>query len=87
MERWNGKKKQRQNVCVCLYFCVLAGLFIACDLVHAVLSSVAAEKQYCYLMKLLPIKMILCTNQLFCCLVITPQLLLFDFFFVLSVSN
>ena len=50
-------------MCVCLYFCALAGLFIACDLVHAVLSSVAAEKQYCYLMKLLPIKMILCTNQ------------------------
>lgn len=40
-----------QNVCVCLYMCALVGLFIACDLVHAVLSSVAAEKQYCYLMK------------------------------------
>ena len=45
------KKKQMQNVCVCLYMCALVGLFIACDLVHAVLSSVAAEKQYCYLMK------------------------------------
>lgn len=33
---------------VCLYICVLVGLFMACDLVHAVLSSVAAEKQHYY---------------------------------------
>lgn len=54
------KKKKRRNVCVFVHLCV--GLFVyTCDLVHAVLSSVAAEKQYCYLMKLLLIKMIMCT--------------------------
>lgn len=55
------KQKRRQNVRVGLYICVLVGLLMACDLVHAVLSSVAAEKQHYYLMKLLPIKTILCT--------------------------
>lgn len=37
---------------VCLYSCVLVGVFIVCGLVHAVLCSVAAEKQHCFLMKI-----------------------------------
>lgn len=32
--------------CLCLYICVFVGSFMTCELVHAVLSSVAAEKQH-----------------------------------------
>lgn len=44
------KKRQRRSVCVYLYNSVLFCLFMACDLVHELLSSVAAEKQRCYFM-------------------------------------
>lgn len=43
-----------------LYICVFVCLFMECEFVHAVLSSVAPDKQHYYLMKLLPIKTILC---------------------------
>lgn len=55
------KKKKTGAKCLFVHVCALVGLFKACDLVHAVFFSVAADKQYCYLMKLLSIKKILCT--------------------------
>lgn len=44
------KKRQRRSVCVYLYNSVLFRLFMACDLVHELLCSVAAEKQRCCFM-------------------------------------
>lgn len=40
------KKKKKVAKCLCLYICVFVGSFMTCELVHAVLSSVAAEKQH-----------------------------------------
>lgn len=35
-------------MCLCLYICVYVGSVMACEIMHAVLSSVAADKQHRY---------------------------------------